>query len=150
MKLRFLLLRHLKTINTIRLILAILFGVMVVLDIILVILGDEYPTFSEVVEHNRSELIWLNFLLSGLIAKVFFNRKVSVKKKEISGFFGFLAMLILLFAIGQIEGLQIAPWIQVLIMLCGGYLGHRVWPQYVFEPEDIQEVLEKEKNELTR
>ena len=148
MGLRSYLLKHLRTLNTIRLVLAVLLGAMVVIDIILVILGDEYPTFSEVVEHNRSELIWLNFLLSGLIAKIYFNRKVTTKKKEISGFFGFLAIIILLFAIGQIEGFKVEPWHQVLVMICGAYLGHRVWPQYIFEEEDIQELKSNEMSNL--
>jgi len=79
-------LRNLKTLRTIRTVLAILLGTMIIIDIVLVMLQTKgYPTFSEVVKDQRSELIWLNFLLGGLVGKVFYNRIVYTKKTEISG-----------------------------------------------------------------
>lgn len=123
--------KNLKTLRTIRIVLAILLTTMIVIDIVLVMLGEEYPTFSEIVKEHRSELIWLNFLLAGLIAKVFYNRKVYTKKREISGFFAFLAAVALLFVLGQLENFEVNGWQQVVVMISGAIVGQRIWPQYV-------------------
>ena len=129
--------KNLKTLRTIRIVLAILLTTMIIIDIVLVMLGEEYPTFSEIVKEHRSELLWLNFLMAGLIAKVFYNRKVYTKKREISGFFAFLAIVALLFIIGRLENFKIGGWYQVAVMISGAIVGQRIWPQYVNyeEPE---------------
>ena len=68
--------KYANTVRVIKIVIASLLGVMVVIDIVLVQLDDlGFPTFSEVIKDNRTQLIWLNFLLSGLVAKVFYNRK---------------------------------------------------------------------------
>lgn len=124
--------RHTKTIRVIKRIIAFLLGAMVIIDIVLVKLEDRgFPTFSEVIMDHRTSLIWLNFLLGGLVAKVFYNRKVTTKRREISGFFTFLAMLVLLFALGQLFTITIETEYHLLIMVCGGILAHRAWPQYI-------------------
>ena len=94
-------------------------------------LGEKYPTFSEIVKEHRSELIWLNFLLAGLIAKVFYNRKVYTKKREISGFFAFLVIVALLFLLGRVDGFTVNGWQQIAVMVSGAVVAQRVWPQYV-------------------
>lgn len=132
-------LRNLKTLKTIRTILAIVLGTMIIIDIVLVALGDEYPTFSEIVKDQRSELIWLNFLLGGLVGKVFYNRIVYTKKPEISGFFAFLSILVLLGFLGQLESFQLETWHQLLVMITGAIVGQRIWPQYVAdEPTEAE------------
>ncbi|MEM9647888.1 MAG: hypothetical protein AAF969_05360 [Bacteroidota bacterium] len=124
--------QHTRAIKVIKIIVASLLGIMVIIDIVLVRLEDRgFPTFSEVIKANRTSLIWLNFLLGGLVAKVFYNRKVETKRREISGFFTFLAMLVLLFAFGQLFTIEIDTPYHLLIMVCGGILAHRAWPQYV-------------------
>ncbi|GGG46950.1 hypothetical protein GCM10011414_15770 [Croceivirga lutea] len=112
---------------------------MIIIDIVLVALGDEYPTFSEIVKDQRSELIWLNFLLGGLVGKVFYNRVVYTKKPEISGFFAFLSILVLLGFLGQLESFQLETWHQLLVMITGAIVGQRIWPQYVAdEPTEAE------------
>ncbi|WP_420399987.1 hypothetical protein [Flagellimonas sp.] len=116
----------------IKIVVAALLGIMVVIDIVLVSLEDRgFPTFSEVIKNDRTSLIWLNFLLGGLVAKVFYNRKVTTKEHEISGFFTFLAMLVLLFFLGKLFTIQIETPYHLLIMVCGGILAYRAWPQYL-------------------
>lgn len=142
MQTRKFLLRHLKTLRTIRIILAILLGIMVLIDVVLVIIGDDYPTFSEVIKSKRTEFMWLNFLLGGLIGKVFFNRIVFTKKPEISGFFAFLSILVLLGIFGRIENFQLETWHHLLIMICGVIVGQRIWPQYISHEPTEQEIKE--------
>ena len=121
-----------KALRTIKIVVAALLGIMVVIDIVLVSLEDRgFPTFSEVIKNDRTSLIWLNFLLGGLVAKVFYNRKVTTKEHEISGFFTFLAMLVLLFFLGKLFTIQIETPYHLLIMVCGGILAYRAWPQYL-------------------
>lgn len=128
--------KYANTIKVIKIVIASLLGAMVVIDIVLVQLDDlGFPTFSEVIRDKRTQLIWLNFLLSGLIAKVFYNRKVTTKRREISGFFTFLAIIILLFALGKFITTEIGTPYQLLIMVCGGILAHRVWPQYIHDED---------------
>jgi peptidoglycan/LPS O-acetylase OafA/YrhL len=125
-------LRNLKTLRTIRTVLAILLGTMIIIDIVLVMLQTKgYPTFSEVVKDQRSELIWLNFLLGGLVGKVFYNRIVYTKKTEISGFFAFLSIIVLLGILGQLEHFELNTWHHLATMLCGAIVGQRIWPQYI-------------------
>lgn len=134
------LLSHLKTLRAIRVVLAILLGIMIVIDIVLVSLDkDGYPTFSEVVQQHRNELVWLNFLLAGLISKVFYNRRVYTKKREISGFLAFLTIIALLFILGRLEQFEVTGWHQLAVMICGAVVGQRIWPQYVnFEEPKTQ------------
>ncbi len=131
MQIRNFFLRNLKTLRTIRTVLAILLGTMIVIDIVLVALGEEYPTFSEVIKRDRSELIWLNFLLGGLVGKVFYNRIVYTKKIEVSGFFAFLSLLFLLGFLGQLEDFELNTRYQLGVMLTGAIVGQRIWPQYI-------------------
>ncbi|MCL6273080.1 hypothetical protein M3P19_03615 [Muricauda sp. 2012CJ35-5] len=125
-----------KALKIIKIVIATLLGIMVIIDIILVRLEDRgFPTFSEVIKNNRTSLIWLNFLLGGLVAKVFYNRVVTTKEREISGFFTFLAMLILLYAFGRLFTIEIDTPYHLLIMICGGILAYRAWPQYIQDDE---------------
>ncbi|WP_163378427.1 hypothetical protein [Cyclobacterium sp. SYSU L10401] len=123
--------RHLSEIRTIKIIVASMLGLMVVIDIVLVTLeGKDFPTFSYVVKDLRHRLIWFTFLFGGLIAKIFFNRKASDKKEEITGMFAFFSMVLLLFVIGR--SLETAPglFLQLLLLVSGGMLANRAWPQY--------------------
>jgi hypothetical protein len=108
---------------------------MVAIDIVLVMLEQhDFPTFSWVVRDNRTNLIWLTFLFGGLVAKIFYNRKVNLKDSEVSGFLAFLVMLILLFVLGQMmkeSGIHLDSKYQFLLLASGGILAYRVWPQYV-------------------
>ncbi|MGQ8335031.1 hypothetical protein ACUNWD_00655 [Sunxiuqinia sp. A32] len=123
--------RNRRTIRIIRTIAGILFGLMIIIDIVLVNLeGKGFPTFSKVIRDNRTELIWFSFFYGGLMAKVFFNRRVDIKAKELSGFIAFMMMVILLFALGQLIPVELGTGYQVLLMVCGGVLAYRVWPQY--------------------
>ncbi|MFO7825491.1 MAG: hypothetical protein R6V72_16255 [Cyclobacterium sp.] len=123
--------RHLSEIRTIKIIVASMLGLMVVIDIVLVTLeGKDFPTFSYVVKDLRHRLIWFTFLFGGLLAKIFFNRQASDKKEEITGMFAFFSMVLLLFVIGR--SLETAPglFLQLLLLVSGGMLANRVWPQY--------------------
>ncbi|UJH67609.1 hypothetical protein [Allomuricauda sp. SCSIO 65647] len=123
-----------KTIRIIKIVIASLLGLMVIIDIVLVFLEDKgFPTFSKVIEENRTELIWLNFLLGGLIAKVFYNRIVHTKQRELSGFLAFFAMIVLLFVLGRVFTIELDTPYHLLIMICGGILAHRAWPQYIHD-----------------
>ncbi len=125
--------KNAKTIKIAKIVIASILGLMIVTDIVLVILGlnnDNVPTFSKVIKDHRTGLIWLNFLLGGLIAKIFYNRKVYTKRKEISGFFAFVAVSFVLVALGQLLPEELGNGIHLLIMVCGGILAHIAWPQY--------------------
>ncbi|MDO6440171.1 hypothetical protein Q4534_22275 [Cyclobacterium sp. 1_MG-2023] len=130
-KLKKFLKRHLSEIRTIKIVVAVLLGLMVVIDIVLVMLeGKDFPTFSLVVKELRHRLIWFTFLYGGLVAKIFYNRKVGEKEKEVTGLLAFFSMVFLLFVIGR--HLETAPslFLQVLLLLSGGVLAYRAWPQY--------------------
>ncbi|EPR65684.1 hypothetical protein ADICYQ_5319 [Cyclobacterium qasimii M12-11B] len=110
---------------------ASMLGLMVLIDIVLVTLeGKDYPTFSLVVKTLRHRLIWFTFLYGGLMAKIFYTRKVGVKKKEVTGLVVFFSIVLLLFGIGR--HLETAPnlLLQVLLLLIGGIVAYSVWPQY--------------------
>ncbi|MEX0883174.1 MAG: hypothetical protein WDZ72_06840 [Cyclobacteriaceae bacterium] len=130
-KLKRFLKKHLSEIRTIKIVVATLLGLMVLIDIVLVTLeGKEFPTFSYVVKDLRHRLIWFTFLFGGLVAKIFYNRKVSDRKEEITGMFAFFSIVFLLFVIGR--NLETAPsmFLQVLLLVSGGILAYRAWPQY--------------------
>ncbi|MBD3628472.1 hypothetical protein [Cyclobacterium sp.] len=130
-KLKKFLKRHLSEIRTIKIIVASMLGLMVVIDIVLVTLeGKDFPTFSYVVKDLRHRLIWFTFLFGGLLAKIFYNRKTSEKKEEVTGMLAFFSMVLLLFVIGR--NLETAPglFLQILLLVCGGVLAFRTWPQY--------------------
>lgn len=122
---------HLSEIRTVKIVVASLFALMVLIDIVLVALeGKEFPTFSYVVKHLRHRLIWFTFLYGGLVAKIFYNRKVGEQEKEVTGLLAFFSMVFLLFMIGR--SLEATPslLLQVLLMVSGGILAYRAWPQY--------------------
>ena len=104
---------------------------MVIIDVVLVTLeGKEFPTFSLVVKELRHRLIWFTFLYGGLVAKIFYNRKVGEKEKEVTGLMAFFSIVFLLFVIGR--QLETAPssFLQMVLLLSGGILAYRAWPQY--------------------
>ena len=106
-------------------------GLMVLIDIVLVTLeGKDYPTFSLVVKTLRHRLIWFTFLYGGLMAKIFYNRKVNNKKKEVTGMLAFFSIVFLLFVIGRYLETTPSLFLQVSLLLTGGLLAYRVWPQY--------------------
>ena len=122
---------HLSEIRTIKIVVSSLLALMVLTDIVLVMLeGKEFPTFSYVVKDLRHRLIWFTFLYGGLVAKIFFNRKVGEQEKEATGLLAFFSMVFLLFVLGRY--LEEAPglFLQVLLMISGGILAYRAWPQY--------------------
>lgn len=122
---------HLSEIRTIKIIVAAMLGLMVLIDIVLVALETkDFPTFSYVVKNTRHRLIWFTFLYGGLVSKIFFNRKVGDKEKEITGLLAFFSMVLLLFVIGR--SLEVAPslFLQVLLLVSGGIMAYRAWPQY--------------------
>ncbi|SEJ73231.1 hypothetical protein SAMN05192553_11028 [Cyclobacterium xiamenense] len=122
---------HLSEIRTIKIVVASLLALMVLIDIVLVMLeGKEFPTFSYVVKNLRHRLIWFTFLYGGLVAKIFFNRKVGEQEKEATGLLAFFSMVFLLFVLGRnLEG-EPSLFLQVLLMISGGILAYRAWPQY--------------------
>lgn len=110
---------------------AALLGLMVLIDIVLVAMETKgFPTFSYVVKSLRHQLIWFTFLYGGLVSKIFFNRKVGDKEKEVTGLLAFFSMVLLLFVIGR--NLETAPslFLQVLLLVSGGLMAYRAWPQY--------------------
>ncbi|AEL25304.1 hypothetical protein [Cyclobacterium marinum] len=130
-KLKRFLKRHLSEIRTIKIVIAVLLGLMVIIDVVLVTLeGKEFPTFSLVVKELRHRLIWFTFLYGGLVAKIFYNRKVGEKEKEVTGLMAFFSIVFLLFVIGR--QLETAPslFLQMVLLLSGGILAYRAWPQY--------------------
>lgn len=130
-KLKRFLKRHLSEIRTIKIVVAVMLGLMVLIDIVLVMLeGKDYPTFSLVVKNLRHRLIWFTFLYGGLMAKIFYNRRVAERKKEITGLLAFFSIVFFLFVIGR--HMETAPslLLQVLLLVTGGILANRVWPQY--------------------
>ncbi len=123
--------RHLSEIRTVKIVVAAMLGLMVFIDIVLVTLeGKDFPTFSYVVKNLRHRLIWFTFLYGGLVAKIFYNRKVGEQEKEATGLLAFFSMVFLLFVIGR--NLETAPslFLQVLLLVTGGILAYRAWPQY--------------------
>jgi len=122
---------HLSEIRTIKIIVAVLLALMVIIDIVLVALETkDFPTFSFVVKNLRHRLIWFTFLYGGLVSKIFYNRKVDEKEKEVTGLLAFFSMVVLLFVIGR--NLETAPglFLQVLLLVTGGFMAYRAWPQY--------------------
>ena len=122
---------HLSEIRTIKIIVAVLLALMVIIDIVLVALETkDFPTFSFVVKNLRHRLIWFTFLYGGLVSKIFYNRKVGEKEKEVTGLLAFFSMVVLLFVIGR--NLETAPglFLQVLLLVTGGFMAYRAWPQY--------------------
>jgi hypothetical protein len=121
---------NLKGIRVVKTTVAILLGIMVVIDVVLVMLEKRnYPTFSWVIRDHRPGLMWLTFLFGGLVAKVFYNRKSPVKEKELTGFLGFMSVASMLFVLGfNISSLNYSD--QFVILLCGGIVAYRIWPQY--------------------
>jgi peptidoglycan/LPS O-acetylase OafA/YrhL len=122
---------HLSEIRTIKIIVAVLLALMVIIDIVLVALETkDFPTFSFVVKNLRHRLIWFTFLYGGLVSKIFYNRKVDEKEKEVTGLLAFFSMVVLLFVIGR--NLETAPglYLQVLLLVTGGIMAYRAWPQY--------------------
>jgi peptidoglycan/LPS O-acetylase OafA/YrhL len=122
---------HLSEIRTIKIIVAVLLALMVIIDIVLGALETkDLPTFSFVVKTLRHRLIWFTFLYGGLVSKIFYNRKVGEKEKEVTGLLAFFSMVVLLFVIGR--NLETAPglFLQVLLLVTGGIMAYRAWPQY--------------------
>ena len=123
-----------KTIKIAKIVIASILGLMILADIVLVILGksnDDVPTFSKVIKQNRTYLIWLNFLLGGLVSKIFYNRVVYVKNTEISGVFAFATALLLLWVLGQFLPLKLGTEVHLAIMVAGGLMARFAWPQYL-------------------
>ena len=109
-----------KAIKVAKIVIASILGLMILADIILVIVGksnDEVPTFSKVIKQNRTSLIWLNFLLGGLVSKIFYNRVVYVKNTEISGVFAFLTVILVLWVLGQFLPDELNNMVHLAIML---------------------------------
>lgn len=122
--------KYVKSIRVVKAIVACLLGFMVISDIILVMLEKKnYPTFSWVIRDNRPTLIGLTFLIGGLLAKVFYNRKVNLKAQEWTGFLAFMSVVAMLTVLGHsIESIGYVN--EFIILLCGGVVAHRIWPQY--------------------
>ncbi len=122
---------HVRKLRIIKRIIAVLLGIMVAIDVVLVMMIDDgFPTFSWVVRDNRTTLIWFTLLYGGLVSKIFYNRKVDLKRSEWSGFLAFGLVLVLLYWLGQmIEG-NVGTYLELFLLVCGGYLAYRVWPQY--------------------
>lgn len=122
---------HLSEIRTVKIIVAVVLGLMVVIDIVLVILeGKDFPTFSYVVKDLRHRLIWFTFLFGGLVSKIFYNRKVGEKEKEVTGILAYFSIVLLLFVIGRNLETEPSLFLQILLLVTGGVLAYRAWPQY--------------------
>ncbi len=123
-----------KTIKIAKIVVASILGLMILTDIILVVVGvsnEDVPTFSRVIKEKRTSLIWLNFLLGGLISKIFYSRKVYVKKYEISGVFAFMTVISVLWVLGQFLPEKLDNIVHLTIMLGGGLMAHFAWPQFI-------------------
>lgn len=122
---------HLSEIRTVKIIVAVVLGLMVVIDIVLVILeGKDFPTFSYVVKDLRHRLIWFTFLFGGLVSKIFYNRKVGEMEKEVTGILAYFSIVLLLFVIGRNLETEPSLFLQILLLVTGGVLAYRAWPQY--------------------
>lgn len=125
---------HVGAIKRIKTVLAVLLGLMILADVVLVFLDKHgFPTYSRVVDSHQNEFIWLSFLYGGLVAKVFFNRKAKEISKEVHGFLAFASVVYLLFLFGgifqqHIDDLHLGY--QLLLIGVGGYVAYRAWPQY--------------------
>ncbi|MEM8999936.1 MAG: hypothetical protein AAGB24_06700 [Bacteroidota bacterium] len=126
--------KNVRRLKTIKIVLAVLLGVMIVIDIVLVALGPKgWPTFSKVVFDTQGQLVWLSFLFGGLVAKIFYNRKVPTFGQELLGFTSFSIVVFLLFLLGYF-GLfpeDVSNEIQLAVLLFGGFFAYGVWPQYL-------------------
>jgi hypothetical protein len=122
--------KNIKSIKVIKTTIAVMLGIMIVIDIVLVMLEKrEYPTFSWVVRDHRPRLIWLTFLFGGLVAKVFYNRKSPEKQKEMTGFLAFMSVVSMLLVLGYHLG-PLSYSDEFIIMVCGTVVAYRIWPQY--------------------
>lgn len=131
--------RHLSDIRTVRIIVGSLLGLMVIADIVLVALADkDFPTFSYVVRDYRHKMIWFTFLFGGLVSKIFYNRIATEKESEVTGLIAFFSMVFLLFVIGRQLESPPTLLLQVLLLVCGGILAYRAWPQYQIRPRKIR------------
>ncbi len=123
--------KNVKHLKVIKAIIAALLGIMIVIDVVLVMLIDKgFPTFSWVVRDDRTALIWFTFLFGGLVAKIFYNRKVNLKQSELSGFLAFASILVLLYWLGQIITIKVSTPLELFLLVVGGFVAYRVWPQY--------------------
>ena len=122
---------HLSDIRIVKIIIASLLGIMLVIDIVLVALEKkDFPSFSYVVRDMRHNLIWFTFLYGGLVSKIFFNRKVGEKEKEVTGLMAYFSMVLLLYCLGRIITVPPSLLLQLLLLVSGGILAYRAWPQY--------------------
>lgn len=120
-----------KALRWAKLIIACALGLMIVIDIILVRLESrDFPTFSWVVRDHRPTLLWFTFLFGGLVAKIYYNRPISVADKEFTGFAGFMCVAAMLFVLGY-NIPSVGFWDELVVILCGGVVAYRIWPQYV-------------------
>ncbi|HYG02030.1 MAG TPA: hypothetical protein VD927_06260 [Chryseosolibacter sp.] len=139
---------NIKGILRIKAAVAVMLGIMIIIDIILVMLEKRaYPTFSWVVRDHRPTLLWLTFLFGGLVSKVFYNRSIAYKEKEFTGFLGFMSVVSMLFVLGH-RIPSVGFWDELVTLACGGAVAYRIWPQYVPAPhrtieEESLEALEK-------
>jgi len=126
---------NIENIKRIKTFLAVLLALMVVIDIVLVALGSQgWPTFSKVVVETEQKLVWLTFLMGGLVAKIFYNRQVvGDEDRELSGFASFVALVFIIFLMGQFDVFpeNVSNPIQLVVLLMGGFVAHGIWPQYV-------------------
>lgn len=123
--------KHLSDIRMVKIVIAVLLGIMVVADIILVILADkDFPTFSYVVRDYRHKMIWFTFLFGGLVSKIFYNRVASERESEVTGLVAYFSIVVLLFVIGRQLTSPPTLLLQVLLLVCGGVVAYRAWPQY--------------------
>ena len=121
-----------KGIKTFKIIIASLIGILILIDVVLVMLEQKcYPTFSWVIRDNRTNLIWLTFLYGGLVAKIFYNRKVKTPEAETKGFLIFVTFVILLFLLGRHCLIPMGTLEELLVLISGGLFSHGIWPQYV-------------------
>lgn len=128
--------QHVRAIHTIKIVVACLLGIMVIIDVVLVMLEERgFPTFSWVVRDNRTALIWLTFLYGGLVSKIFFNRIAYTKKSEGTGFISFLLITGMLAVLGRVIDITLTNEYHLMLLLCGGVLAYRVWPQYKLEDQ---------------
>ncbi|MEM9928754.1 MAG: hypothetical protein AAF840_02945 [Bacteroidota bacterium] len=106
---------------------------LIIIDVVLVTDWTKYPTFSEVVEQERTLLMGFTFLFGGLFAKIYYNQKTSIKGKDKRGVIIFSTLVLLLSFLGffaKQNGFTVATWQQLVLLISGGVVAYLVWPQF--------------------
>jgi hypothetical protein len=121
---------HIRKIRIAKHVISGMLGIMIFIDIVLVMLEKrDWPTFSWVIRDHRPTVLWLTFFFGGLVAKIFYNRKIDLKEKEVTGFLAFMSVVAMLFVLGySIPTVNFMN--ELIVLLCGGIVAYRIWPQY--------------------